>query len=161
MPVLDDDGFVVADSLQIIRHLERRHPEPPLLPAGDPHRAEVELFLDWFDRVWKVAPNAIEGELASERPDERRIASLAAERDRALDRFEALLGGRRHLVGDDFSAADCAAFPTFPGHARRAMAWRLRGARGTCPGCGGTRADVCRDARDPPAAADPRVGSLP
>jgi glutathione S-transferase len=29
----------------------------------------------------------------------------------SLDRFEALLDGRDHLFGDDFSAADCAAFP--------------------------------------------------
>lgn len=29
----------------------------------------------------------------------------------ALDRFAALLTGREHLMGDDFGAADCAAFP--------------------------------------------------
>ena len=29
----------------------------------------------------------------------------------SLDRFEELLDGRDHLFGDDFSAADCAAFP--------------------------------------------------
>jgi glutathione S-transferase len=30
---------------------------------------------------------------------------------RSLDRFEALLAGREHLMGDEFSAADCAAWP--------------------------------------------------
>ncbi len=29
----------------------------------------------------------------------------------SLDRFEELLEGRDHLFGDEFSAADCAAFP--------------------------------------------------
>jgi glutathione S-transferase len=29
----------------------------------------------------------------------------------ALDHFEAMLAGRDHLMGKDFSAADCAAFP--------------------------------------------------
>jgi glutathione S-transferase len=29
----------------------------------------------------------------------------------ALSRFEALLAGREHLLGDGFSAADCAVFP--------------------------------------------------
>jgi glutathione S-transferase len=29
----------------------------------------------------------------------------------ALDRFERMLTGRDHLMGDEFSAADCAAFP--------------------------------------------------
>jgi glutathione S-transferase len=29
----------------------------------------------------------------------------------ALDRFETMLAGREHLMGRDFSAADCCAFP--------------------------------------------------
>lgn len=37
----------------------------------------------------------------------------------ALDRFEALLAGRDHLLGDAFSAADCAAFPFLKYAARR------------------------------------------
>ena len=31
--------------------------------------------------------------------------------DAHLDRFEALLSGRDHLLGDELSAADCAAYP--------------------------------------------------
>jgi glutathione S-transferase len=69
------------------------------------------VFVDWFDGVWKLAPNEIEAELGAERPDQLRIAGLAATMAAALDRFEALLDGREHLMGDDFSAADCAAFP--------------------------------------------------
>ena len=30
VPVLDDDGFSVADSTRIMEHLERRFPDPPL-----------------------------------------------------------------------------------------------------------------------------------
>ena len=36
----------------------------------------------------------------------------------SLDVFERMLDGRDHLFGDDFSAADCAAFP-FLKYARR------------------------------------------
>jgi glutathione S-transferase len=112
VPVLvDDDGLVVSDSMQIVSHLERLHPSPALYPAEPRRRAEVDVFVDWFDGVWKLAPNAIEAELAAQRPDELRIAGLAAGMARSLDRFEALLDGREHLMGDDFSAADCAAFP--------------------------------------------------
>jgi glutathione S-transferase len=111
VPVIDDDGTVVADSMQILRHLERRWPEPPLYPADEARRAEMAVFVDWFDRVWKVAPNAIEAELDRDRPDEWRIAELAAAMQAVLYRFEALLAGREHLLGDEFSAADCAAFP--------------------------------------------------
>ena len=104
VPVIEDDGTVVCDSLAILRHLEERHPDPPLFPADRGRRAEVDVFLDWFDRVWKVAPNAIEadGSLAGE---------LAVQMDRHLDLVESLLQGRDHLIGDDFSAADCAAYP--------------------------------------------------
>jgi glutathione S-transferase len=112
VPVLvDDDGLVVSDSMQIVEHLERIHPSPPLYPAGLARRVEMGVFIDWFDGVWKVAPNAIEAELGSDRPDELRITGLAAGMARSLDRFEALLDGREYLMGDEFSAADCAAFP--------------------------------------------------
>lgn len=65
VPVIEDDGTVVYDSLAILRHLEERHPDPPLFPADRGRRAAVDVFLDWFDRVWKVAPNAIEAEYQS------------------------------------------------------------------------------------------------
>ena len=39
------------------------------------------------------------------------MLALAAEMRSSLDRFEDLLTGRDHLMGDDFSAADCCAFP--------------------------------------------------
>ena len=29
------------------------------------------MFLDWFNQVWKVAPNAIEAELERDDPDAR------------------------------------------------------------------------------------------
>ena len=63
VPVIVDDGEVVADSVRIMRHLEERYPEPPLFPAEPASRAEVDLFLEWFNEVWKVAPNAMEDEL--------------------------------------------------------------------------------------------------
>ncbi len=73
VPVLVDDGLVVTDSMRIIRHLEARHPDPPLYPS-DPHRlAEMLMFIDWFNRVWKVAPNAIEAELRQGSPDTARV----------------------------------------------------------------------------------------
>jgi glutathione S-transferase len=61
--------------------------------------------------VWKVAPNAIEAELERDRPDNDRIEEMSRRMRSSLDRFEALLDGREHLSGHEFSAADCAAFP--------------------------------------------------
>jgi len=111
VPVIDDDGHVVSDSHAILRYLEQRWPDPPLFPAEPARRAELDVFLDWFDRVWKGPPNEIEAELAEAVPDRPRIATLSELMDARLDLFEEMLEGREHLFGQDFSAADCVAFP--------------------------------------------------
>ena len=111
VPVLVDDDVVVPDSVAILRYLEERWPDPPLFPREAARRAELDVFLDWFNRVWKVAPNAIEAELEREERDDELVKEHAARMHDSLDVFEQLLDGRDHLFGDDFSAADCAAFP--------------------------------------------------
>jgi glutathione S-transferase len=111
VPVLVDGNEVVPDSVRILRYLEEKWPDPPLFPRDVARRAELAVFLDWFNEVWKVAPNAIEEELERSEPDEERVAANAAPMRASLNRFEAMLDGRDHLFGDEFSAADCAAFP--------------------------------------------------
>jgi glutathione S-transferase len=110
VPVLVDGERVIVDSTVIIRSLEELQPEPPLWPAEPARRAELDVFLDWFNRVWKRPPNEIDAEQARDRPDEARIAELGAELSGSLAVFEGLLDGRDYLFGE-FSAADCAAFP--------------------------------------------------
>lgn len=113
VPVLEADGEVVTDSPAILRWLENRHPEPSLWPRTARERAEVDAFVDWFNHVWKRAPNMLTGEL--EKPEaERDIVRM--ERWRAdlrgsVERFEALLDGRDYLLGGDFGIADVIAFP--------------------------------------------------
>jgi glutathione S-transferase len=103
VPVLvTDDGEVLNDSPVILRFIERTWPEPPLLPSEPARRAEVELFCDWFNRVWKGPPNRI-----AEGDDD---PALMTELRGSMDVFEALLDGRDHLYGD-FSLADVTAFP--------------------------------------------------
>jgi len=103
VPVLVDGDEVVVDSMAIVRHLEELHPEPPLYPAERARREEMLVFIDWFNHVWKVWPNSIE----AGRDVEESSAAMA----RALDRFEAMLDGRDHLMGEEISAADVCAFP--------------------------------------------------
>ena len=110
VPVLVDGDEVIPDSIAILRHLEERHPDPPLFPRDPARRAELDVFLEWFNEVWKVAPNTIEDELERAQPDHDRIAAHAARMRAWLDVFEEMLDGRNHLFGD-FSAADCASFP--------------------------------------------------
>lgn len=112
VPVLElDDGAVVFDSMQIVRVLEERHPSAPLYPADAVGRARMISFINWFDDRWKLAPNDIEAQIGSEQPNITRIDALAGQMAAALARFERMLIGRTYLMGDTFSAADCAAYP--------------------------------------------------
>jgi glutathione S-transferase len=110
VPVLELDDRVIVDSTAILEELERLRPEPPLYPADTARRAEVEVFVDWFNRVWKRPPNELEAELIRAHPDPKTVKRLGAEIAGALDRFESLLDGRDYLFGD-FGVADCIAFP--------------------------------------------------
>jgi glutathione S-transferase len=110
VPVIVDDGHVVVDSTTILRYLEETRPDPPLFPRDRARRAEMDVFLEWFNEVWKAPPNAIEAELENPEPDCERIAALCGRMGAWLGLFEAMLDGRDYLFGE-FSAADCAAFP--------------------------------------------------
>ena len=111
VPVLVDGDEVIADSTRILEHLEARYPQRPLYPEDVAPRAELEVFVDWFNRVWKVPPNAIAAELEKAKPNQKRIAEWGGQLRSRLDLFERLLEDRGHLLGEDFSAADCVAFP--------------------------------------------------
>jgi maleylacetoacetate isomerase len=110
VPVLEEDGLIVADSPVILRYIDERYPQQPLYPTEPARRAELDVFVEWFNRVWKLPPNAIADELSLPEPDLDRIEALGAQLISWLDLFEALLAGRDHLFGE-FSAADCVAFP--------------------------------------------------
>ncbi len=122
VPVIEDDRRVVFDSMEIVRYLEERYPEPPLYPREPARRAETLIFIDWFNRVWKRPPNAMEAEMGKPGPDRAQIAAWGREMAQALDLFEGLLTEREFLLGDRFTAADVAAFPflkyALDGHAR-------------------------------------------
>jgi glutathione S-transferase len=110
VPVLVDGRLVLPDSTAIIDLLEQRVPDPPLYPAEPARRAEVRVFVDWFNQVWKRPPNLIADELERPEPDAALIAVLGARMRASLDLFEDLLDGRDYLFGG-FGAADCIAFP--------------------------------------------------
>ena len=110
VPVLEHEGQVLADSPVILEYLERRFPEPPLLPLAPARRAEVTIFVDWFNRVWKQPPNLLSAEEEKPVPDVARIEQLGREISGSLPLFEDLLDGRDFLWGE-LSLADVTAFP--------------------------------------------------
>jgi len=65
-------------------------------------------LIDCFNQVWKRPPNEIEPHGESRRGPRRRPRGGDGRR---LDLFEQMLVARDHLMGDQPSAADTAAFP--------------------------------------------------
>jgi glutathione S-transferase len=111
VPVIEADGEVVHDSTAILRWLEERHPQPALYPSDPARRAEVDVFIDWFNEVWKGTANALEEEMERPMPDPDTVGALGETLDARLDRFEQLLAGRDHLMAEQVSAADFIVFP--------------------------------------------------
>jgi glutathione S-transferase len=102
VPVLEHDGQLIVDSPRILAYLESSFPDPPLLPASRGRRQEILVFCDWFNRVWKLAPNRLVDGFEP---------GYAAELRGSLDRFEDLLDGRDYLFGSEMTLADVTAFP--------------------------------------------------
>ena len=102
---------MVFDSPRIIKRLDELHPEPPLYPRDGARAAELEVFVEWFEHVWKRAPNEIERILGLPETDPHLVGELSDLMQNWLDFFESMLDGRDYLFGDDFSAADCIAYP--------------------------------------------------
>lgn len=112
VPVMETPAReVIADSVAILAWLEQHAPEPALWPQDDAARAATDLAVEWFNAVWKLAPNAIDDELAADAPDRARIAGWSADIARHLRWFDALLDGRDFLLGDALGVLDVCAFP--------------------------------------------------
>jgi glutathione S-transferase len=111
VPVVEFDDEVVHDSPGILAHLDELYPERPLYPSDRARRAELEVFTEWFQHVWKRPPNEIERILGLPETDPHQINELAGLMNDWLDFFESMLDGRDYLFGDGFSAADCIAYP--------------------------------------------------
>ena len=101
VPVLVHRDEVITDSPRILDWLEERVPEPPLYPREPALRAAATVFAQWFNHVWKVAPNRL-----VDAPD----PALSAEMHASVPIFEGLLDARDYLFGE-FGIADVITFP--------------------------------------------------
>lgn len=109
IPVLDDDGFVIAESIAILEYLEEKFPSMPLMPVGLTDRATVRKLMCWGTDYWPgawrkwMAPRFPEG-MADPWTDAS-VAEGKAEICHHLDVLDKQLAGRDWLV-DSYSLAD-------------------------------------------------------
>jgi stringent starvation protein A len=100
VPVLEEDAFVLPESVVINEYLEERYPEPPLWPADPAERAAGRLLVERFDQLSRPYYALRRG------ADEAR-AGLEQE----LEKLDSLLAGRPYLTGREFGLADVAYLP--------------------------------------------------
>lgn len=105
VPVAEIGGEVVRGSLKIVERIERERPEPALIPTGEIERATALITVDWFDRVWKGPPNALDG---PEPPDAEALRSRSGLWTRWL---VDLLADRPYFGGDRLGIVDVCVFP--------------------------------------------------
>ena len=106
VPVAEIEGEVIVDSMRIVERLEALAPDPPLYPANPAERAGLDVFVEWFNLVWKGPPNQLDAT-----PDEATAEALIARVRGWMPLFEAMLSGSPYLGGARLGAADICAFP--------------------------------------------------
>ncbi len=100
VPVIEEDGFVLAESAVINEYLEERYPDPALWPGDAAERAHARLIVHRFDELSRPYYALRRGEDGA---DDR----LAAE----LGRLDGVLVAQAWLTGRDYGLADIAYVP--------------------------------------------------
>ena len=101
VPVLEEDGLVLPESLVISEYLDERYPEPVLLPPDPADRAAIRLLCARFDDLGDPYYDLMYERAADARP---RL-------EQALARLDELLAERPYLSGAEFGLADTAYVP--------------------------------------------------
>ena len=100
VPVLEEDGWVLPESVAIDEYLEERYPEPALLPADPGERAAVRVLVERFDDLGKPYYALRRGEEGAE----GRVSD-------ALAGLDAFLATMPFLSGRAYGLADVAYLP--------------------------------------------------
>jgi glutathione S-transferase len=120
IPVLDDDGFTVADSSIILRYLERRFPDHAIYPEDPQDEARACWLEEYSDTrlVENCAGLFQERFLATKffkrEPDEARIQAILTETmPSTLDYLESVVADSGYFLGGQLTVADIAITSSF------------------------------------------------
>lgn len=107
VPVLEDGGTVITESIAILEYLEERHPSPALLPTDAGRRAQTRQLMlwsgDYLAPAWKawIAPR-FDPTISSDHPS---VQKARHDLTTHFDVLGARLAATAWLVGD-YSLAD-------------------------------------------------------
>jgi glutathione S-transferase len=115
VPVLDDGGFMVSNSSEIVAYLEDRHPEPRVFPSTPKDRAKAR----YWERLSDSFVDSVVHDISiwmwptHQRQDEPPPGLIEAGRrdlEEFIEMMESSLGGEKFLCGA-LTVADLAVFP--------------------------------------------------
>jgi glutathione S-transferase len=101
VPVLEEGGLVLPESVVLMEYLDELHPDPPLLPADSAERALSRLRIERFDDFGKPYYD-----LYFDRPA-KSLERFQAE----LESVDARLAAQPFLGGSEYTVADIAYVP--------------------------------------------------
>jgi glutathione S-transferase len=105
IPSLEDDGFVLWESLAINMYLAESYARSPLWPTGAKHHARVYQWSLWSANEIEPRIIRIAKGLSEKSPDPIAVAAELEQLSSALRILEDSLNDR-YLLGDDFTVAD-------------------------------------------------------
>jgi glutathione S-transferase len=106
VPALDDDGFVLWESLAINLYLAEKYGVPPLWPASVHDRARVYQWSFWVTNEIEPRIVSIARGLSSKAPDQAAVASGLQQLAGAFAVLEQQIDRHAYLLGETFSVAD-------------------------------------------------------
>ncbi len=111
VPVIDDDGFRVVESLAILDYLEAKYPSPSLLPTEARAIATVRMVqMTTINELQPATMPLLKSLVQLEVPPDK----LTAAKERVaivLQFYENLLGEQPYFAGPDLSLAEVTAGP--------------------------------------------------
>ena len=122
IPVIDDDGFVLWESMAINLYLAKKHGMGGLYPAGLEDEARAWQWSFWgMTEVERPVLTALFNRVIL--PENQRDAAAADQAEKTLAQplgvLHGALGHSAYLLGGDFTVADLNVASFCPGHGRR------------------------------------------
>jgi glutathione S-transferase len=117
IPAIEDDGFPLYETGAMLRHIDRKTPEPALIPA-DPKRAarmdQIMCIVDNYlfrDACGPIGFNRLIAPRIGLPVKEEAVAAAVAPARRAVTAISKLHAGGAFLTGDGVTLADIAVLP--------------------------------------------------
>lgn len=121
VPVLEDNGLVVSESVAILEYLEEKYPEPSLFPVDLKRKALVRQVVNMIVASIQPLQNlAVLKRVEAKWGSEERLQWAQYFVERGFDALEAIIQREsgKFSIGDDFTLADVVLVPQIGNAAR-------------------------------------------